>query len=128
MAAYESNRIRRHELTRPDKELDRTRQIEAVGAHTGPVMAIHRPDAGVAAILERATQGPASFSAATDDGTLHEIWVIADPAVITGLTDGFEAMNAIYIADGHHRSAAAAPRRRRPPRDPCRDPSRRPGR
>ncbi len=107
LAAYESNRIRRHELTRPDKELDRTRQIEAVGAHTGPVMVTHRPDAGVAAILENATVGPASFSATTDEGTLHEVWVISDPAAIAGLTDGFEAMDAIYIADGHHRSAAA---------------------
>lgn len=107
VAAYESNRIRRHELTRPDKELDRTRQIEAVGAHTGPVMVTHRPDAGIAAVLKSATEGPATFSATTDDGTLHEIWVISNPAAIAGLTDGFEAMNAIYIADGHHRSAAA---------------------
>jgi len=108
VAAYESNRIRRHELTRPDKELDRTRQIEAVGAHTGPVMVTHRPNAGVAAILESSTGKPATFSATTDDDTLHEVWVISDPAAIAGLTDGFEAMNAIYIADGHHRSAAAS--------------------
>lgn len=107
VAAYESNRIRRHELTRPDKELDRTRQIEAVGAHTGPVMVTHRPDAGVAAVLAAATEGPATFSAITDDGTSHEVWVISNPAAIAGLTDRFEAMNAIYIADGHHRSAAA---------------------
>ena len=107
VAAYESNRIRRHELTRPDKELDRTRQIEAVGAHTGPVMVTHRPDAGVAALIERATGGPATFSATTDDGTVHEVWVISDAGAIAALTDGFEAMDAIYIADGHHRSAAA---------------------
>lgn len=107
VAAYESNRIRRHELTRPDKELDRTRQIEAVGAHTGPVMVTHRPNDHVAAILEDATRGPATFSATTDDDTHHEVWVISAPAAIDGLTDGFESMNAVYIADGHHRSAAA---------------------
>ncbi len=107
VAAYESNRIRRHELTRPDKELDRTRQIEAVGAHTGPVMVTHRPDDCVAAIVEAATVGTASYSATTDDYTLHQVWVISDPAAVAGLTDAFEAMNAIYIADGHHRSAAA---------------------
>ncbi len=107
VAAYESNRIRRHELTRPDKELDRTRQIEAVGAHTGPVMVTHRPDDRVAAIIEAATEGTPGFSATTDDGTLHQIWVISGPAAVAGLTEAFEAMNAIYIADGHHRSAAA---------------------
>ena len=66
-----------------------------------------RPAAGVAAILEGATEGPATYSATTDEGALHEVWVISDPVAVAGLTDGFEAMDAIYIADGHHRSAAA---------------------
>ena len=108
IAAYESNRIRRHELTRPDKETDRTRQIEAVGGHTGPVMVTHRPDAGVADLLDSATGGPPTLKATTDDGTLHQIWAISDAELVDGLTDQFEAMDAIYIADGHHRSAAAA--------------------
>ena len=106
--AYESNRVRRHELTRPDKETDRTRQIEAVGAHTGPVLVAYPDDAGVAAVLARVSAGDADLEAVTDDGTRHQIWVVADEATIDDLTRRFEAMDGIYIADGHHRSAAAA--------------------
>src|SRR6185295_12566512 len=58
VAAYQANRIRRHELTRPDKEDDRVRQIEAVAAHTGPVFVVHRKDAAVAAVLGRVTAAP----------------------------------------------------------------------
>jgi uncharacterized protein (DUF1015 family) len=106
--AYVSNRIRRHELTRPDKETDRTRQIEAVGAHTGPVLVAYPDDAGVAAVLARAAGAVPDLEAVTDDGTRHQIWVVADEATIDDLTRRFEAMDAVYIADGHHRSAAAA--------------------
>ncbi len=106
--AYESNRIRRHELTRPDKETDRTRQIEAVGAHPGPVLVAYPDDAGVAAVLARVATGAPDLEAVTDDGTRHEIWVVAEEATLDDLTRRFEAMDAIYIADGHHRSAAAA--------------------
>ena len=69
--AYESNRIRRHELTRPDKETDRTRQIEAVRAHTGPVLVTYPDDAGVAAALARVSNDDPDLEAVTDDGTRH---------------------------------------------------------
>ena len=106
--AYEQNRVRRHELTRPDKETDRTRQIEAVGAHTGPVLVAYPDDAGIAALLARASAGAPDIEATTVDGTKHQIWIVADDATIDDLGRRFEAMDAIYIADGHHRSAAAA--------------------
>ena len=108
VAAYRENRIRRHEHTRPDKELDRTRQIEAVGAQTGPVLAVHAPDGELAASVAAATAAPPLADATTDDGTRHQTWLIADPHAIAAITRSFEAMPAIYIADGHHRSAAAA--------------------
>lgn len=106
--AYRSGRIRRHEHTRPDKELDRTRQIEAVGAHTGLVLAAHRPDVTLAAILDTATttQSPVA-DAISSEGTQHQIWRISDANAVHGITAAFEAMPAIWIADGHHRSAAA---------------------
>ncbi|MFO1128149.1 MAG: DUF1015 family protein [Rhodospirillales bacterium] len=108
IAAYRINRIRRHEHTRPDKELDRTRQIEAVGAQTGPVLTVHPPDAGLAAVLGAATTASPLADAVTDDGTRHQTWPIDSAEAIAAVTRSFEAMPAIYIADGHHRSAAAA--------------------
>jgi uncharacterized protein (DUF1015 family) len=108
LAAYRRNRIRRHEHTRPDKETDRTRQIEAVGAHTGPVLACHPPDAELARLIEAATAAAPVADATTDDGTRHQVWRIAEADAIDRIGACFAAMPAIYIADGHHRSAAAA--------------------
>lgn len=108
VSAYVENRIRRHEHTRPDKELDRTRQIEAVGAHTGPVLTVHAPDAELAQLLVAATAAAPIADAQTDDGTRHQVWRIAEAAAIAAIGRRFAAMPAIWIADGHHRSAAAA--------------------
>ena len=108
VAAYSINRIRRHEHTRPDKELDRTRQIEAVGAHTGPVLTVHAPDPEIALLLEQAARAEPVADAVTDDGARHQVWPLAEAAIIDAVTRHFEAMPAIWIADGHHRSAAAA--------------------
>ena len=106
--AYKVNRVRRHEHTRPDKELDRTRQIEAVAAHTGPVLTVHAPDPVLGEVLGKAAEAPPIAEARTDEGTLHQVWSVSDTAAVAAITDGFEAMPAIWIADGHHRSAAAA--------------------
>ena len=108
VTAYATNRIRRHEHTRPDKELDRTRQIEAVGAHTGPVLTVHAPDAEIARMLDQAAESDPVGDAVTDDGVRHQVWPLAGTAAIDEVTRRFEAMPAIWIADGHHRSAAAA--------------------
>lgn len=108
VAAYLENRIRRHEHTRPDKELDRTRQIEAVDAQTGPVLTVHTPDAELGRLLAAATAGEPIADAMTDDGTRHQIWRIDAAADIAAIGQRFAAMPAIWIADGHHRSAAAA--------------------
>ena len=108
VAAYVENRIRRHEHTRPDKELDRTRQIEAVGAHTGPVLTVHAPDAELAQLLTTATVAAPIADAHTDEGTRHQVWCIAEQAAIAAIGRRFAAMPTIWIADGHHRSSAAA--------------------
>ncbi len=105
--AYAANRIRRHEHTRPDKELDRTRQIEAVGAHTGPVLTAHLPSREIATLLETATAADPIADAHTDDGVRHQVWPIAGRDAVERITACFDTMAAIYIADGHHRSAAA---------------------
>ncbi len=108
VAAYNAGRIKKHELTKPDKEEDRIRQIESTGAQTGPVMAVHRQDAALAAAIDEATRSEADFSVTTPDGAAHTLWTLSDPALQERITDAFEAMAALYIADGHHRSAAAA--------------------
>jgi uncharacterized protein (DUF1015 family) len=107
LADYASNRIRKHELTTPVKEDDRVHQIEAVNAQTGPVMIAYPAAPEIDATLARAAQGTAAVDVTADDGVRHQLWVIEDPATIARLTQAADALPAIYIADGHHRSAAA---------------------
>ncbi len=107
VAAYNENRIRRHELTRPDKEDDRVRQIDAVGAETGPVFTVHRPDRNLADIVARATATAPAYEVSLDS-VGHAVWVVDDAGEIAAIDAAFDAMDVIYIADGHHRSAAAS--------------------
>ncbi len=106
LAAYAENRIRRHELTTPAKEDDRVRQIEAVDAQTGPVMIAYPEAPEIDALLARASERLA-VDVTTDDGVRHQLSVIDDEATIASLTRAVDALPALYIADGHHRSAAA---------------------
>ncbi len=105
---YDTNRIRKHEFTRPVKEDDRVRQIEAVNAQTGPVLLAYPNAPIVDEILIAATQGEPELQTTADDGVEHTLWVISDTSVIEALTNAFDAMHALYIADGHHRSASAS--------------------
>ena len=108
VADYDTNRIRKHEFTRPMKEDDRVRQIDAVNAQTGPVLLAY-PDAPIVDdILSAAAQGKPDLQTTADDGVEHTLWIISDDAIIQSLTNAFDAMHAIYIADGHHRSASAS--------------------
>jgi uncharacterized protein (DUF1015 family) len=108
IADYQTNRIRRHELTTPTKEDDRVRQIEAVNAQTGPVMMAYPAAPTIDAMLTKTTERAPEIDVTADDGVRHQMWVIGDKAAIATLTKAFDALPAIYIADGHHRSAAAA--------------------
>ena len=108
LADYATNRIRKHELTTPVKEDDRVRQIEAVAAQTGPVMIAYPAAPAIDAMLMRATARAPAVDVTADDGVRHELWVIDDDEAIGALTRAFDALPAVYIADGHHRSAAAA--------------------
>jgi uncharacterized protein (DUF1015 family) len=109
VADYDTNRIRKHEFTRPDKEDDRVRQIDALNAQTGPVLLAYPSAPEVDSILAAATQGePDSDSVAPESGVRHTLWVIRDAGTIARLTELFDAMPALYIADGHHRSASAS--------------------
>jgi uncharacterized protein (DUF1015 family) len=107
LADYASNRIRKHELTTPVKEDDRVHQIEAVNAQTGPVMIGYPAAADIDAMLAKAAERTAEVDVTADDGVRHQLWPIGDQETIERLTRAADALPAIYIADGHHRSAAA---------------------
>ena len=107
-AAYEANRIRKHEYTRPDKEDDRVRQIDTLNAQTGPVFLAYRHDAAIDALAAKATAGVPDADVTAGDGVRHTLWVVRDAALIDALTRAFDARACLYICDGHHRSAAAA--------------------
>jgi uncharacterized protein (DUF1015 family) len=108
LADYQSNRIRKHELTTPTKEDDRVRQIEATNAQTGPVMMAYPDAPAIDVRLVEVAAGAFEVDVTADDGVRHQMWVVSDDGAIASLTKAFDALPAIYIADGHHRSAAAA--------------------
>jgi uncharacterized protein (DUF1015 family) len=108
VADYDTNRIRKHEYTRPDKEDDRVRQIDALNAQTGPVLLAYPDAPHVDKILSAATTSIPDADVTADDGIRHTIWVVRDKSIVGQLTEAFDAMHALYIADGHHRSAAAS--------------------
>ena len=108
VADYDSNRIRKHEYTRPQKEDDRVRQITALNAETGPVLLAYRASDAVGEIIESVSAGAPTYDLVADDGVGHTLWVMDDSQQIDELTRLFDAMDALYIADGHHRSASAS--------------------
>jgi len=107
-AEYDGEIIKKHELTRPAKEDDRVRHIEALDSQTGPVFLTYRADAEVDAFVEQviATEPDINFTA--EDGVQHTAWNVFDAEDIAFLQAKFEAIDFLYIADGHHRSAAAS--------------------
>ncbi len=105
---YDTNRIRKHEFTRPDKEDDRVRQIDALNAQTGPVFLTYRHHPEVEKIINRITLNAPLYDLTADDGVQHTIWIIDNDQDIESLTNTFDAMESLYIADGHHRSASAS--------------------
>jgi uncharacterized protein (DUF1015 family) len=108
VAAYDENRVRRHELTRPDKENDRVRHMEAINAQTGPVLCAYRADPEIDAAIETAAAADPDISTVGPNDVLHTIWRVSDAGTLARLGDALNALEAIYIADGHHRSAAAS--------------------
>ncbi|MGD8587950.1 MAG: DUF1015 family protein [Chromatiales bacterium] len=108
VAAYDAGRIKKHEFTRPAKEDDRVRQIDALNAQTGPVFLVYPSTPVVDDTLTGIAEGAPDMDVTAADRVRHEIWVVDDPAILARLTGAFDAMQALYVADGHHRSAAAS--------------------
>jgi uncharacterized protein (DUF1015 family) len=100
--------IKKHELTRKDKEEDRCRHVNITNAHSGPVFLTYRDNAEINALVSRVTSQPPENDHVAVDGIRHQSWVIEDRATIEKITSIFRTIPNLYIADGHHRSAAAA--------------------
>jgi uncharacterized protein (DUF1015 family) len=108
VAAYDAERIKRHEFTRPVKEDDRVRQVDALNAHTGPAFLVYRATPTIDEVLAGVAAAEPEVDFGAPDGVRHQLWSITDQATIDGLTMAFENLDALYVADGHHRSAAAS--------------------
>ena len=105
---YENGLIKKHEFTIREKEDDRAHHVEVLNANTGPVMLSYHADKNIDDHFEKicaATEPTYNFTA--DDGIKHVMWVISDPEDVEGIQEDFKNLEAMYIADGHHRSAAA---------------------
>ncbi|MCL2105592.1 MAG: DUF1015 family protein [Oscillospiraceae bacterium] len=106
---YKNNVIKKHELTHPEKEVDRIRHVTACNANTGPIFLTYRDSRSIAALLDdwcRTHRCEVHFVA--EGGAEQEIWPIGDAGLIRTLRESFAASGDLYIADGHHRCASAA--------------------
>jgi len=104
---YLENRIKRHENTRVDKELDRIRHIEALSAQTGAIFLAYRSSKPLKSIINEKKQELCLYDFISDDEVRHRVWKISDAKSISLIKDIFAGMKAAYIADGHHRAASA---------------------
>ena len=105
---YLSGAIKKHELTRPDKEEDRMIHVRNQRANIEPVFFAYPDNAEIDAIVNRVIQAPAEYDFTAADGFGHQLWVIDDEQTCSRITEIFKSIPALYVADGHHRTAAAA--------------------
>jgi uncharacterized protein (DUF1015 family) len=105
---YEKNVIKKHELTRKDKEDDRCRHVETTNANTGVVFLTYRDNKGVNTLVSNWTNNNApEYSFTAEDGIKHEVWPVYDEKIVNEIVNYFKEIPVLYIADGHHRSASA---------------------
>jgi uncharacterized protein (DUF1015 family) len=100
--------IKKHELTRPDKEDDRVRHMEALSAQTGPVFLTYQAASVIDEFVAKRTVDEPAIDFEANDGVRHSSWTVGDAAGVQFVQAQFAGISSFYIADGHHRSAAAA--------------------
>ena len=105
---YMTGAIKKHELTRRDKEEDRMKHVRITDANVEPVFFSYPDNDEINAIVEKVISGKAEYDFVSVDGVGHHFWLVKDDNDIKRITEIFETIPALYIADGHHRSAAAA--------------------
>ncbi|PKL36169.1 MAG: DUF1015 domain-containing protein [Spirochaetae bacterium HGW-Spirochaetae-1] len=103
---YIENRVKKHELTREDKEQDRTRHLDILNANCGPVFLLYREDGAKKKLFDQAISIKPIYDFTAEDGITHIVRVIENPELISGFEKAFSRDN-LYIADGHHRAASA---------------------
>ncbi len=104
---YVSGTIKKHENTRADKEVDRIRHVDTTGFQTGPIFLAYRHNDMLSAIISAVKKGEADCDFTSDDGIRHRVFSIKDHDKVEAIRLAFSDMNALYIADGHHRCASA---------------------
>lgn len=107
VAEYDDGRIVKHELTRAEKEEDRTRHFQALGGQDEPVFLVYRNRPELDALVAEGSRGAPQYDFTSDDGVGHTLWVVP-PLRTVAFEQAFHAVPRLYIADGHHRSAAAS--------------------
>lgn len=105
---YDNGLIKKHEFTRPDKEKDRVEHIDATNCQTGMVFLAYRDLPQLNALLEEGQKQAPEWRVTTEDGVEHVLWRVSDPAKVDAITRAAAMLPATYVADGHHRSAAAS--------------------
>lgn len=104
---YTNNIIKKHELTREEKEIDRINHVYKCEAHTGPIFLTYREDKGISDIVKEWVKKEPIYDFKADDGVAHTVWIINDEGTVNKLQELFKSVKYLYIADGHHRSASA---------------------
>lgn len=105
---YDANRIRKHELTRASKEADRTKLMDRQNAQIGPVFLMYLSEPELDGYLQQITQTAPRVDFSSSDQVRHVVWSVFDPMLISQIQRGFAKLKQLYVADGHHRSAAAS--------------------
>lgn len=104
---YLSDKIKKHELTRKDKEEERAKHIYYLRAQTGPVFLMYRSSQEIDGYIENLAQGEAEYDFVDEDGVRQVVYVIQDKKIIEKIKTLFDKVDGFYIADGHHRAASA---------------------
>ena len=104
---YEDQVIKKHENTRADKEQDRIRHVDICNAQTGPIFLAYRQTETLRRIMQKETAFSPLYDWISEDGIRHQVWRVPDPESTQAIRTAFEEMDAVYIADGHHRCASA---------------------
>lgn len=104
---YINNRIKKHELTRADKEADRIRHVDTCDANTGPIFLCYKEQAEITEIINSYMNCAPEYDFTTEDGIQNTVWVVSDPEACSKLSALLGQVGDFYIADGHHRCASA---------------------
>ena len=104
---YINNKIKKHEFTRADKELDRINHVDYCDANTGPIFLTYKEDDVASEVIKAWSKRKPTYDFVSEDGIQHIVWVIDNEIIVSEIIDLFKDVENFYIADGHHRSASA---------------------